>query len=462
MNPETIQRAVVITALRENLPFFGIACFCLLAGISALLLARLRSRDRLLLWTGIFSTLYALRLFVQNELVRAAFKAPGREFQPWALGITYLINIPFALFARELLGRGWKGAITLWFWLEVAFAALAIPTVFLEQQPKWTDITNHVLVISGTILILLHVLVERRRAVNSFVAFLLWPLLVFGFFVFLENYGVRPRGVDIEPVGFAVLLSGLAWIAARRALAAERRLIDMEQELATARRIQNSIIPLPPESVPSIRLATRYQPMTSVAGDFYDFLSTSDRLLTILIADVSGHGVPAALVASMLKVCFAAQSRHAEDPAEILAGFNLMLRNSLGGQYVTAACAAIDTEARVITYAAAGHPPSLLLREHTREIVHLAENGLFIGPFPNATYRNISVPFHAGDKLLLYTDGIVEASGPDGEEFGRERLEHFLLNAAGRQPNELIDLLFRSISNTAQQDDLTAVLAQFD
>jgi len=80
--------------------------------------------------------------------------------------------------------------------------------------------------------------------------------------------------------------------------------------------------------------------MTSVAGDFYDFLATADHLLTILVADVSGHGVPAALVASMLKVCFAAQKDQAHDPAGILAGLNVMLRDSLGGQYVTAACAA--------------------------------------------------------------------------------------------------------------------------
>lgn len=104
----------------------------------------------------------------------------------------------------------------------------------------------------------------------------------------------------------------------------------------------------------------RYQPMTSVAGDFYDFLASSDDVLTILVADVSGHGVPAALVACMLKVCFAAQRNNAADPAAILSGLSLMLRDSLGGQYVTAACAAIDRKARRITYSGAGHPPTLL------------------------------------------------------------------------------------------------------
>ncbi len=458
---DSIPRHVVYATLRANLPFFGIACVTLLAGLSALLFARLRSRDRLLLWVGVFSVLYATRLFIQNELVRDAFNAPGRGYLPWVLCITYVINIPYGLFARELLGRGWKGVIVIWLWLDVAFALIAIPVAILAHYLYWTSLINGVLVVSGTLLILLHAVIGRRAS-NPYAASLLWPLLVFGILVLLENKGVRPAGLDIEPAGFLILLAGLAWIAVRRAVATERKLIDVEQELATARKIQNSIIPHLPPELPSVRIETRYQPMTAVAGDFFDFLASSDHFLTILVADVSGHGVPAALVASMLKVCFAAQREQADNPAGILAGLTLMLRGSLGGQYVTAACAAIDTEARSITYAGAGHPPGLLLRKKMCSVEHLAENGLFIGPFPNATYSNVSVPFESGDKLLLYTDGIVEASAFDGEEFGRERLERLLLDSADHRPAEFIDALFRTISTAEQQDDLTAVLVHFD
>ena len=163
---------------------------------------------------------------------------------------------------------------------------------------------------SGTVLMLLHVLVEGRSG-NSLAASLLWPLLTFGVFIVLENKGIRVGGRSVEPVGFLILLGALASIAVRRALATERKLIDVEQELSTARRIQDSIIPQSPPSVKGIRVAARYQPMTSMAGDFYDFLTSSNGVLTILVADVSGHGVPAALVACMLKVCFAAQKNNA-------------------------------------------------------------------------------------------------------------------------------------------------------
>ncbi|HEX4751149.1 MAG TPA: PP2C family protein-serine/threonine phosphatase [Bryobacteraceae bacterium] len=460
MSSDSIPRDVVDAVVRTNLPFFGIACISLLAGVSALLLARLRSRDPLLIWVGVFSTLYAIRLFVENELVRDGFNAPGPGYIPWALGITYAINIPFVLFARELLGRGWKGSIVIWLRMVIVFALVAIPMAFVDPHANWPGQVNTALVVGQVLLVMLHIWMQRRRG-NPMATALLWPLLIFCVFILLENKGFRPGGVNIEPVGFLILLAGLISTSIRRAWVTERRLIDVEQELSTARRIQKSIIPQAAPNVPCLDIATRYVPMSSVAGDFYDFLIGGDHLLTILVADVSGHGVPAALVASALKVCFAAQKQHANNPASVLSGINLMVRESLGGQYVTAACAAMDMKAGVITYAGAGHPPGFLLRKERCEIVQLAENGLFIGPFPFASYKNMTARFQAGDRLLLYTDGIVEASGPSGEEFGRERLAELFLSTANQSLSEFMNTLFQQISHGEQQDDLTAVVAQY-
>jgi sigma-B regulation protein RsbU (phosphoserine phosphatase) len=392
-------------------------------------------------------------------LVRDAFNAPGHEYIPWALCITYAINIPFALFARELLGQGWRASISVWLWLSLGFAILAIPTAFFTNNAQLIGFINGALVISGTLLLLAHVVFERKIG-DSLASSLLCPLLIFGAFVVLENSGIRFKGHSLEPIGFLILLAALATVAVRRVLTTERKLLDVEQELSTARRIQNWIIPQSLPAITGAHLATRYQPMTAVAGDFYDFLATSDDLLTILVADVSGHGVPAALVACMLKVCFAAQRNNAADPAAILSGLSLMLRGSLGGQYLTAACAAIDMKAHTITYAGAGHPPTLLARGTTGELVLLAENGLFIGPFPNAAYANISVRFSSGDSLLLYTDGITEASDSNGEEFGGDKLGQFLLQSNGFEPAVILDRLFEQITTGSQQDDLTAVLVR--
>jgi phosphoserine phosphatase RsbU/P len=457
---DAIPREIVNSALRLNLPYFGLACIIAVAGACSLFLARLRSRDRLLLWTGLFSILYAVRLFAENELVRGAFHAPDTAYLSFVLCITYAINIPFALFALELLGHGWKGSIAAWMWVCLVFAMVAVPSTLLFPGRHWVDVLNNVLVICGTLLILLHVSIGRR-ARNPLVTCLLWPILVFGFFVLLENEGFRIAGQSLEPIGFVILLAGLGSIAVRRALATERKLMNVEQELATARRIQFSILPQSAPNFKGVQLAMRYQPMTSVAGDFYDFLVSSEDFLTILVADVSGHGVPAALVSCMLKVCFAAQKGNSVSPAAILSGLGLMLRDSLGGQYVTAACATIDRQSQKIIYAGAGHPPSLLVRAEGDSVL-LDENGLFMGPFPNASYTNMSVPFRSGDRLLLYTDGITEAHDVTGEEFGRERLRQFLVKSNGTEPASTLDELFNQITARNPQDDLTAVLVHFE
>jgi sigma-B regulation protein RsbU (phosphoserine phosphatase) len=461
VNPDVVPRHLVVTALRLNLPYFAVASIIAVAGIASLLLARLRSRDRLLLWVGIFSLLYAARLFVENDLVRTAFHVPETEYLPYSSLITYAINIPFALFALELFGRGWKNTIALWMWVCVVFAAIAMPTSLVHQM-SWLHLINNIVVVGGTLLVLLHVWIGRRAG-NPLVASLLWPLLVVGLFVLWENEGFRVYGLSVEPVGFLVLLAGLGSVAVRRALATERKLIDVEQELSTARRIQFSILPQAAPDFAGVRVAARYQPMTAVAGDFYDFLSPSNDLLTILVADVSGHGVPAALVSSMLKVCFAAQIQNTgSSPAAILSGVGRMLRGSLAGQYVTAACATIDRRSSTVTYAGAGHPPSVLVRGKDRDSVLLDENGLFMGPFPNATYAEISLPFRSGDRLLLYTDGITEAHDPAGEEFGRDRLLRFLADANDVEPTSTLDRLFERIATGNPQDDLTAVLVHFE
>ena len=111
-------------------------------------------------------------------------------------------------------------------------------------------------------------------------------------------------------------------VVARQAFLKEERFLALDVELDTARRIQQSILPPEIPSMPRLAIAARYVPMTAVAGDFYDFIQLDGNRLGILVADVSGHGIPAALVASMVKIAFAGQSDRADDPARVLSGMN--------------------------------------------------------------------------------------------------------------------------------------------
>ncbi len=212
-----------------------------------------------------------------------------------------------------------------------------------------------------------------------------------------------------------------------------RQLSAIQHELEMARKIQLSILPREVPRVEGVEIAARYVPMTSVAGDFYDFIPVDEKRFGALVADVSGHGVPAALVASMLKIALAAQSPHASDPARVLAGLNQALCGKFATHFVTAAYLFVDTEKGTIDYAGAGHPPLVLCGKAAGSARAVQQNGLFLGMFPHAKYSAVQVAIAPGDRCAVYTDGVSEARNRAGEEFGTDRIQT-LLEASLDQP----------------------------
>ncbi len=165
-------------------------------------------------------------------------------------------------------------------------------------------------------------------------------------------------------------------------------------EMDTARQIQLSILPREIPAIKGLDISARYLPMTAVAGDFYDFIPIDENRIGILVADVSGHGMPAALISSMLKIALDGQTKYASDPARVLAGLNHALCGKFKGHFVTAVYVVVDTAKQSVLYAGAGHPP-LILRDHAaRETRDFVENGLFLGVFPEATYTVAEIPLN--------------------------------------------------------------------
>jgi sigma-B regulation protein RsbU (phosphoserine phosphatase) len=205
-----------------------------------------------------------------------------------------------------------------------------------------------------------------------------------------------------------------------------RQLVEINTELEMARQIQLSILPSSTPKISGMDIVARYIPMTSVAGDFYDFIVVDERHVGILMADVSGHGLPAALIASMLQVALTAQARHVSEPGKVLAGLNSALCGKFQHNFVTAAYVYVDLEKNILNYGGAGHPPLLLWRKSTGSSSQLLENGLVMGQFEEATYDSLQIPIEPGDRFFLYTDGILESTNPAQEEFGAERFMKFM------------------------------------
>ena len=246
------------------------------------------------------------------------------------------------------------------------------------------------------------------------------------------------------------------------------RLHALNDELEVARQIQLSILPHSLPKLPGLDIAARYLPMTSVAGDFYDFLQIDDTHIGMLIADVSGHGLPSALIASMLQVALTAQVGHPSEPAKVLRGLNRALCGKFTHNFVTAAYVYVDLEKNLMRYAGAGHPAVLQLRNATGKAGQVIENGLVLGMFEEATYEALELTIEPGDRHVLYTDGIIEASNSAQELYGTDRLLRFIEYNKSLAADPFADALIAEIANwtglpgdQGQQDDITLLLFDF-
>ena len=253
---------------------------------------------------------------------------------------------------------------------------------------------------------------------------------------------------------------------ARAQLASQ--LLALNDELEMARQIQLSILPHSIPKLPGLEIAANFLPMTSVAGDFYDFIQIDDKHIGILIADVSGHGLPSALIAAMLQVAVAGQAGHASEPAKVLLGLNRALCGKFTENFVTAAYIYADLEENLMRYAGAGHPPMLQWRNSTGKTAQVLENGFALGMFEKATYEALEFPLEPGDRYVLYTDGILEAANSGQEEFGPDRFMRFIEDHKHLGANQFSQTFLTDLSRWSnqtaeqrQQDDITLLVIDF-
>lgn len=438
----------VLRAFHHDEPrlFLGAAFITVTIILLGLCIIR-RKPDGLLLSLAWFAGLYGGRLWMNSELPQIS--VPSNEFlHRLRAAVDYLVPVPAFLFFQYagFLGK-WGRIITPAF--GILFCGLSAGSMIFGTHIAFRRINNSVIACALVVMALRwfrRMVHDRESRVVGF------GLLGFVLPALSDNLFATSH---IEPYGFAVLLACLGYVAARRTLQRDREYSDLQQELDLARRIQLSILPASFPASHAFRVAAKYVPMTSVAGDLYDFLVADDHHACLLIADVSGHGIPAALIASMVKMAAISQRAHAADPASLLTGMNSALCGNTQGQYVTAACAYIDAQSSRLLYSAAGHPAMLLLRSGT--VTEITENGMLLAAVDGVQYDSRILPLESGGRLLLYTDGLLEARNGEGELFGDASLSAEFKRTAHLAPSEAVDHLIRAVQQWAksQDDDLT-------
>jgi len=434
-----------------------------------------RTRDLTLIYFGVLCILYAVRLLATRPSFRSLFDE-SRIFWvyvDWV--ITCTILLPLGLFLYQVADEHLRNFFRWFLAAQTVVAIFEILATALGVSLDKLFFANNFVVLGTLASTALFPVVNKWRPgppqplsheFRVFIAgFVVWLLFV----VHANLLGLKIlTGQNVEFLGFLVFVACLGYVSAYRTFANEERLLAINKELEIARRIQSSTLPQSVPTLAGLEIAARYVPMSAVAGDFYDFLGVDEKRVGILVADVTGHGVPAALIASMLKVAFAGQAAHADDPARVLTGLNHSLCGKFEEHFVTAAYLFVDLERSCLLYSAAGHPPLMLASRGAGKVREIEENGLMLGMFPEAAYSTVEIRLSPGDRCLLYTDGLFEAKNAAQEEFGKSRCKEFMETQRNIPAARFVKTLLDSVASfsgynsaRAQEDDITLLVLDF-
>jgi phosphoserine phosphatase RsbU/P len=464
----------LLTMLRGQLIDIVFGAVFLFTGLAACSIAAIRrgSGVRLVIWLGIWSAMYGIGLLFRSTAVIEALPLVLQTTVPYGNTlIAYLLSIAAMLAFLELSRGGIRPLIKILILAEAVVAVVGVCWFAVGGSAEKFIPLHRFLSDCGLLLLIAIVMVKRLS--DKFMVLFDRRVLAAGTLVLateaLWSNALRPVHLQqaglLSHLAFAVFLLSFGYVALQIIHASERRLLAIEDELKVARELQLSILPAGVPEVCSLRIDAAYRPMAAVAGDFYEFIPVDRKQAGFLVADVAGHGVPAALIASMIKVAMQSMMTCANQPGEVLCGLNRVLYGLLRDRIVTAAYLWLDTGSCKALYSAAGHPPLLRWREGKLE--RIESNGLLFGVIPEADYPVCELSIHSGDRFLLYTDGVIEPHNAGGDSFGDWKLEQVVRDNQFCPPSELSQQLLSEIgvwqsASVPQQDDITLIVIDVD
>lgn len=246
----------------------------------------------------------------------------------------------------------------------------------------------------------------------------------------------------------------------QQVLAQER----MQRELEIAAEIQVSMLPHGLPEIPGVEFAVASLPATEVGGDFYDFIALDKNHLGIVVGDVAGKGIPAAMLTSLARTILRVESGYGHSPQRVIAQTNQALIQDLqhAEMFVTALVAFLDRNDFTLTYANAGHVPALLWRTEENKFEIVTATTPPLGIQSNEVGSDQTIQLSPGDSIIFYTDGVTEAMSPDNQIFGGDRLKETLLPHIGGTADDLVQSILSALrafrQNAPWSDDLTIIV----
>ncbi|MEW6528124.1 MAG: SpoIIE family protein phosphatase [Spirochaetota bacterium] len=326
-------------------------------------------------------------------------------------------------------------------YIQIGLIVTALYLLFIMIRATQAETINSFIYISGMVILfftLVNDVLYTQQLINSIYLFEIGLLI----FVFTQSLAALEESIKIQ-----------------------NRLITINSELEIARRIQKTILPEAVPSTHSIHVEACYIPMDEIGGDFYHFYELDEERLGIIIADVTGHGIPASLIASTVNIAFSLQKNQADNPATLLTNMNTILYGKTGGQPITALYAYVDASQGVVKFSRAGHPLPLIWKSSKNKVVEIEIPGKILGVFKTIKNDITTYPIHSNDRIILYTDGITEIRNSRNEIFGIERFISCIERNHHKSTRELIDSIVDTIiqwagSKNKITDDITLVIVE--
>jgi phosphoserine phosphatase RsbU/P len=436
--------------------FLGIIAFLIFA-------LRIRKSEGFIFYLGLLNITYGLKFLNNNPLFQFS-ELSLSSFWVYGMPIVSLIfPIAFILFIRYFIGWGWKKSIL---WLLIYSLLQGVLRIISDYSHPARDIygtTNTIFGYLAIVVLFLHLFLPKMRK-NQEVQIISFGLGLYLLAIFYDNMAVVPIHISFQHPAYMIFNICLIYVAFRRITSTEKAYLAVKQDLETARTIQNAILPETNPKGKGFEVSSAYLPMALIGGDYYDY-QLSNKSIGLLIADVSGHGISAALIASMLKVAFASQINNSRNPAVVLQQINQSLNGQLNNEFITAGYMAIDLENRELTYSSAGHPPMLVYRRNNNEISEINVGGIPIGVNPEATYIETKIQLFVGDRLILYTDGVTDVFNLSGEAMGKTRFIDLIKESKNLIADDTIESILTGINRwtgkkefESHDDDITLIV----
>ncbi|MGQ9842524.1 MAG: PP2C family protein-serine/threonine phosphatase [Spirochaetota bacterium] len=388
------------------------------------------------------------------------------------------------LFYRYHVGRNKPWITSIYIFLPIV---LTVVLVSQNTRSSILFIRNISILISILFMIDLFVtsglqLIQHRKAgVLVFIGIVpmvllgLHDVLAFGFKVIPSDIVLYIYGLPFLLFIIAIYLVNIFVTALRQSkelntqlqllLQDAKKLAYLEKELEIARTIQNKLLPTVIPSVKGMDIAIRFKPALRIGGDIYNIFHLKDGVV-IFLADVVGHGISAAMIASMVNVLFKMFQMLSVDPGLLLRCLNINICNMLPQTFVTAACLYINTYEKFVRIARAGHP-SVIIQKGDGTVVEYMPKGKALGLKTDNQYETLNHAVSSGDKILIYTDGIVEAIDIHKNMFGTERLIQIVKNTLKASCAESLETIYSELicfvgDESALEDDVTLITIKIE